>query len=524
MSPRTILLVTLLFFFQGALQEANAQQGSTSPQESTPQGPASQEPPSQEEDSLEASGRPILNGSTSDPSTSDPSITESEPPPETASIATTPSPTAERPRREPVEVPMGEMWTDVLPNGLRVAGRTQGGDLAAICVSYRVGSQDDPPGYTGLAHLTEHLMFEPTTGAPNGFFGLLEPTGATYINAYTKPKETQYCTSLPDVSLERALFGESQRMAFLLQSLGPAQVATQRRVVANESLERDRGDAMTTLSRLHIDELHRNDPVQLRGFREQEDVEALRLEHIQWFHQTYYGPANAAVAVVSPRPQAEIRALIHRYFDRVRGRPAPTREAETGPALEGPVEIDFVSRLRDATIRVVWPTPPLRTEDDLALDFVAAHLRRLLRDDLYSGLTLAIGARQFSDYAGSYFQVEFRVRRRLDLNFLLRRIDAHIRTLATTELDEEQRRTARGSFGFHGNAPRTWAASMAHTMLFEGRIWTREAYDALYDRITPAQIQQAARRWLLTNRRLIIRTIFDYDAPDGGQVSIRRAQ
>ena len=32
--------------------------------------------------------------------------------------------------------------------------------IVAVHVTYNVGSKDDPPGRSGLAHLFEHLMFE----------------------------------------------------------------------------------------------------------------------------------------------------------------------------------------------------------------------------------------------------------------------------------------------------------------------------------------------------------------------------
>ncbi|HYJ79610.1 MAG TPA: insulinase family protein, partial [Longimicrobiaceae bacterium] len=71
--------------------------------------------------------------------------------------------------------------THELANGLRViAHEDHGASLVAVHLMYRVGSRDEAPGRTGLAHLLEHLLFEGTAHAPKGSFDdLLERAGAT---------------------------------------------------------------------------------------------------------------------------------------------------------------------------------------------------------------------------------------------------------------------------------------------------------------------------------------------------------
>lgn len=415
-----------------------------------------------------------------------------------------------------------EMWTDTLANGLRVAGRTQATSLSAVCISYRVGTEDDPDGYTGLAHLTEHLMFGSTRRMPDGFHGLLESAGATYINAFTTHDQTQYCVSLPDVSLERALFGEAERMAFLLQSLSEEQLETQQRVVANEALERGEGTTTRTLAHLHVEELHRGNATRLRGYRQESDVDAIRLENVQWFHQRYYGPANAALSIVSPRPRREVAALVQRYFGPIRGRAAPERSPAPPTDLAGSVDIDFESRVNNARLRIVWPTPAYLTDDDFALDFAARHLQRVLAAELYSSDVIGVSARQFSDYEGSHFRIEIHVRRYINLDVVLRHVDRNIRALANVELSDEEMNIARGRMGQQGDSPRDWSATMARNLLFEGRIWTRRERRARHSNVSAAQVRDAVRSWLRLDRRIIVRATHDVRAEFGGTISIRR--
>ena len=67
----------------------------------------------------------------------------------------------------------------VFPNGLRLLhyhnATTQ---MVALNVLYDVGARDEEPHHTGLAHLTEHLMFTGSRHAPE-FDVALEPAGGS---------------------------------------------------------------------------------------------------------------------------------------------------------------------------------------------------------------------------------------------------------------------------------------------------------------------------------------------------------
>ena len=80
-----------------------------------------------------------------------------------------------------------------LPNGLKVRLLT---DRAVPTVSYytffRVGSRNERPGITGLAHFFEHMMFNGAKKyGPKEFDRVLESAGGT-SNAYTSSDVTAY--------------------------------------------------------------------------------------------------------------------------------------------------------------------------------------------------------------------------------------------------------------------------------------------------------------------------------------------
>jgi zinc protease len=126
-----------------------------------------------------------------------------------------------------------------LGNGLEVILRDDGrAPIAAVNLRYHVGPADEAGGRTGFAHLFEHMMFQGSghTG-PDTHMARLEAVGATAVNASTDFDYTDYTEDVPSNALELALWLESDRMGFLLDTLDQARLSNQQQVVRSERRE-----------------------------------------------------------------------------------------------------------------------------------------------------------------------------------------------------------------------------------------------------------------------------------------------
>jgi zinc protease len=123
----------------------------------------------------------------------------------------------------------------VLPNGLNViVHEDHSTPMVSVNMRYNVGSAREKPGRTGFAHLFEHIMFEGSGHVAEGKFDQwLEAAGGNN-NGATSEDGTQYWENVPSNALDLALFLESDRMGYLLESMSPAKVDGQRDVVKNE--------------------------------------------------------------------------------------------------------------------------------------------------------------------------------------------------------------------------------------------------------------------------------------------------
>ncbi|WP_414644597.1 M16 family metallopeptidase, partial [Bradyrhizobium sp.] len=107
--------------------------------------------------------------------------------------------------------------TFTLPNGLQVVvipdHRTP---VVTQMIWYKVGSADETPGKSGLAHFLEHLMFKGTARHPAGEFSQTVLRIGGNENAFTSTDYTGYFQRVPRDQLPRMMEFEADRMTGLV--------------------------------------------------------------------------------------------------------------------------------------------------------------------------------------------------------------------------------------------------------------------------------------------------------------------
>src|SRR5436305_7254520 len=212
-----------------------------------------------------------------------------------------------------------------LPNGLQVIlHEDHTVPLVTVNVWYHVGSAREKPGRTGFAHLFEHLMFMGSGHAKYGVFDqLLESAGGTN-NASTAEDRTNYYIDVPSNAVDLALFLESDRMGYLLDSMTPKTVDAQRDVVKNERRQsyenRPYGMAEVMMSEMLYPQGH---PYHWPVIGYMEDLTAASYEDVVEFFKKFYAPSNASLVVAGDLQTPDARRLIEKWFGDVKAAPAP---------------------------------------------------------------------------------------------------------------------------------------------------------------------------------------------------------
>src|SRR5438045_7546697 len=224
-----------------------------------------------------------------------------------------------------------------LPNGLTVIlHEDHSVPLITVNMWYHVGSARERPGRTGFAHLFEHLMFMGSGHVkPGQFDEWLESAGGDN-NGSTENDRTNYWINVPSNAVELALFLESDRMGYLLDTMTPQTVDAQRDVVKNERRQsaenRPYGMADEVLGAMLYPEGH---PYQWPVIGYMADLTAASYDDVVEFHKKYYAPANASLVVAGDIDMAATRQPAEKWFADVQPAPPPDTITIPGAALTG---------------------------------------------------------------------------------------------------------------------------------------------------------------------------------------------
>jgi zinc protease len=218
-----------------------------------------------------------------------------------------------------VEVPPMQFKERRLANGLRVISlRDTTTPNVAVSVWYEVGSKHDPAGRSGFAHLFEHILSRKTRNMPfNAIVGLVEDVGGVR-NASTWYDRTNYYEIVPARYLETMLWTHAERMALPVVD---AQVfETERNVVKEELRQRVLAPPYGRLRFLLNENSWDKMPHRRPGIGSIEDLEATTLEDARAFHEAYYGPDTATLIVSGNFDEKQLQGWVDRYFAGIKPR------------------------------------------------------------------------------------------------------------------------------------------------------------------------------------------------------------
>ncbi|HSY72087.1 MAG TPA: pitrilysin family protein [Alloacidobacterium sp.] len=273
-----------------------------------------------------------------------------------------------------LKVPEIKYEAYTLPNGLQVI-LTEDHRLPIVGVDlwYHVGPVKERAGRTGFAHLFEHMMFEGSKHVgEKAHFKYLEAAGASDINGTTSFDRTNYFETLPSNQLELALWLESDRMGFLLDTLDRQKLTNQRDVVRNERRQSVENQPYGLVDEALVHTLFPVDhPYHANVMGSHADVEAARLEDVRQFFRQYYAPNNATIVIAGDINKEKTKALLEKYFGPIpKGPDVPKVDIAT-PAITGEKRITVTDAVQLPKVEFAWLTPQAFAPGDAEADFAA---------------------------------------------------------------------------------------------------------------------------------------------------------
>jgi zinc protease len=268
-----------------------------------------------------------------------------------------------------LKLPEIKYETYTLPNGLKVITHEDHRlPLVAVDLWYHVGPLNEKPGRTGFAHLFEHMMFEGSEHVgEKAHIKDVDAAGATSVNGTTDFDRTNYFETMPANQLELALWLESDRMGFLMEGLDRKLLQNQRDVVRNERRQGEgRPYAAANEAVAHL--LYPKDhPYYGDVIGSHADIEAARIADIRDFHQQFYTPNNASIAIAGDFDPVRLKELLTKYFGPIPAGPKVDPVTVVTPPITAQKRETVTDTVRLPQLTIAWLTPAAYTPDSPSL-------------------------------------------------------------------------------------------------------------------------------------------------------------
>jgi zinc protease len=402
----------------------------------------------------------------------------------------------------------------VLPNGLvALVNEDHSSPLVVVDVWYHIGSKDDKPGRTGMAHLCEHLFSE---GSPNleqsqkTFYNSIGGTSPHYAN--TTEDVTHFYIAVPSNQLETVLWVESDRMAAPFGRADAQRLSAVREVIKQERDQNVENVAFGSARELAIDALFPDGhPYHLTPLPPMADLYGATTDDLRASCVPYYVPNNAVLSISGDVVPSVARALIQKYFaDIPRG--APPRRPPASPvqlAAEKRVVLED-SRANQPRLQIDWPVVGFSNPDRLALRALASalsinrfgRLSKLLINDRQ--LATIVSVEYYDFEKAGVFEVLVLPRPGASMTTIETLVDSVMTALPSSPL------TPRELSRFNNNNAVTAVSSLqtrfaradtlAHGEIFAGDPIAYAKQVAAARALTPADVERAVKRHLNTGR------------------------
>jgi len=405
-----------------------------------------------------------------------------------------------------------------LPNDLRVIVVPTGmPDLVTLQIPVQTGSRNEvEPGRSGFAHFFEHMMFRGTERWPAAEYQAILTRAGARQNAYTSDDYTNYHVTFAKQDLAQILELEADRFQNLKYS--EEDFKTEARAVLGEYNKNAASPVrqLIEVQRDHAFAAHTYKHTTMGFLRDIEQMPE-QFEYSRTFFQRWYRPENTTLIVAGDVSADEVLPLVKRFW---------------GGWEKGSASVEIPEEPQPEAgvyAHVPWPSPtqpwvtvafhgPAFSEAEP--DFAAVDLMM----DLSFGPTSTLYQRlveeeQLADQLFTYVPdnadpylatVLARVKRPEDARAVRDRILEALQLLRKEAIPAEQlaQAKAHNRYAFLAalDSTESIGAALAGFVRHQRSYRTVERYYGVYDGLTPADLQAAARRYI-TDQRLVVTTL-----------------
>ncbi len=392
-----------------------------------------------------------------------------------------------------------------LANGLQVVlVPNRLAPVVTTVVTYKVGADETPAGFPGMAHAEEHMMFRGSPGLSGDALAYLSASMGGNFDAQTRQNVTQYYFTVPAENLDVALHIEAIRMGDVLNSAKDWQ---QERKAIEQEVAQDISSPGYLLyqhlrSAMFAGTSYAHDALGTRPSFEKTTSAMLKA-----FHASWYAPNNAVLVVTGDLDPGATLTKVKTLFGGLKARKLPPRPSvalEPLTAQAFSLDSDLPYGLAVLAFRMPGNDSPDRYSAQILADVLNSQRGRLY-DLVPKGTALDTGfSIETLPHAGlGYATLAYPAGgNAADLHKALRSVIGEIaRTGVSADLVEAAKRQERANLEFQKTSISQLASVWSEAVAVDGET-SPAAELAGLEKVTVADVNRVARQYLDPDRAI----------------------
>jgi zinc protease len=250
-----------------------------------------------------------------------------------------------------------------LANGLTVVVKPDPRAPTAVHMLWvRVGSMDEVDGYSGIAHILEHMMFKGTPTVPAGEFSRKVAALGGRENAFTNRDYTGFFQQIPSHQLHAVMALEADR--FANNEWADTEFLHELEVVKEERRMRTDDQPRSQLFEQLQAAQWQASPYRRPIIGWMSDLDAMQPQDARDFYRAWYAPNNAVLVVVGDVDPADVQAQAQKLYGHLTPKVLPTRRPQVEPEQNGERHVSLKAPAEQAYVLMSWKVPGLTNFDD----------------------------------------------------------------------------------------------------------------------------------------------------------------
>ena len=385
-------------------------------------------------------------------------------------------------------------------------------------VSYRTvvrtGARDEyEKGHTGFAHFFEHMMFRGTQKYPADVYNEIVTSIGADSNAYTSTDVTVYQFDIAAEDLEQVMDIESDR--FMNLSYAEADFQTEAGAVYGEYRKNRANPGFLLYESLHKAAFDRH-TYGHTAMGYEADIKAMpgMYEYSRKFFERYYRPENCALIVAGDVDPSKVFAMAERFYGPwKKGYVPPKVKKEPKQKKERRLEVEYPGRTLPR-IAIAYKGDAFAPDDPVwVASIVLADLAFGETSEIHKELVLEsqsvqyIGASPATDRDPGLWSINAMVNDAKEVDAVLARIDQAVAKYREVPVSAERLDRVKSNLKYGYlmglDTPAAVAGDLASTMGITGDPLAVDRLYATLEKVTPADIQAAAKKYLDPKQRTV---------------------